>query len=135
MHLVADAVSGAGKVNAVLFGDRLDKAVVVSVFKACLERIVVDICDAFFRLDPWNTHGLKLKICHGSGRVLREGLVDFQADIAADGHIAAEQVFFDYLLCKSVAQDNLLLLFQFVTGGKRRLTGSHVNNLTRYIIH
>ena len=43
MNLMADAVAGTGKVNAVLFGHRLDKAVVVSVFKAGLQGVVVDI--------------------------------------------------------------------------------------------
>lgn len=49
---MADAVAGAGEVNAVLFGDGADKTVVVGVFKAGLKGIVVDIGDAFLGFDP-----------------------------------------------------------------------------------
>ncbi len=49
MYLMADAVAGTGKVNAVLFGDRLNKAVVVGVFKAGLQGVVVDIGDGLSR--------------------------------------------------------------------------------------
>ena len=43
MHLMADAVAGAGEPDAVLVGDGLDVPVIVGVFKAGLEGVVVDI--------------------------------------------------------------------------------------------
>ena len=78
MHLVADAVAGAGIPHADLFGDRADEAVVVGVHKAALERVVVDVSDGQFRLDAGNPHGLILEICHRAGGVLRQGLVNAQ---------------------------------------------------------
>ena len=71
MNLMADAVSGTGKVNAVFFGHRLNKAVVVGVFKAGLQGVVVDIGHGLLGFDTRNAHSLKLQISHRSGSVLR----------------------------------------------------------------
>ena len=43
MYLMADAVAGAGEAHAVFARHGLDKAVVVGVFKAALEGVVVYI--------------------------------------------------------------------------------------------
>ena len=43
MYLMADAVAGAGEIQAVLFAHRLDIPVIVGVFKAGLKCVVVDV--------------------------------------------------------------------------------------------
>ena len=43
MDLVADVVTRPGEVDAVLFGDGADKAVVVRIFKAGLKGVVIDV--------------------------------------------------------------------------------------------
>ena len=46
---------------------------------------MVDVSDGQFRLDAGNPHGLILEICHRTGGVLRQGLVNAQTDFAAGG--------------------------------------------------
>ena len=77
MYLMTDSVAGAGKVNAVLFGNRLYIAVVVRVFKARLERVVVYVSNRAFRAYALDTHCFEFKVRHGAGCVLRECLIDF----------------------------------------------------------
>ena len=71
MHLMADAVSGAGKINPVLFGNRLDIAMVIRVLKAGLQRIMVDVRHAPLGLYAVDPHCLKFEICHSSRSILR----------------------------------------------------------------
>ena len=92
MHLMADAVARAGKPDPVLFRHRLDVAVVVGVFKARLEGVVVDIGHGALRLYPVQTHGLKFQIGHSAGGVLGQGLVDPQGGLLTGDHAAAHQV-------------------------------------------
>ena len=68
---------------------RLDKAVVVGVFKAGLQGVVVDIGHGPLGFDTRNAHGLKLQISHRAGGVLRQGLVDSQSDFRSYGHLTA----------------------------------------------
>ena len=108
MHLMANTVSWAREPDAVLFGDALDKAVVIGVFKAGLQGIVVDISNAPLCFDTRNAHCLKFEIGHGTGRILCEGLIDFQADLAADCHLAAHNMVFNDLLRQS--QSHMIFL-------------------------
>ena len=78
MHLMADAVAGAGEPDAVLGGNGLDVPVIVGVLKAGLEGVVVDIGHGSLCFDPVNAHGLKFQIGHGAGGILRQGLVNAQ---------------------------------------------------------
>ena len=71
MHLVANAVAGAREVNAVLFGNRLNVAVVVGIFKARLQCVVVYISHAALGFNAVKPHGFKLKVCHCARSVLR----------------------------------------------------------------
>ncbi len=48
MHLMTDAVAGAGEVDAVFGGYGLEIPMVVGIFKAALQRVVVYISDAEF---------------------------------------------------------------------------------------
>ena len=109
MYLMADAVAGTGEVNAVLSGDSLQVTVIVAVFKAALQGVVVHIGNAQFGFDPGDTHGLKLQICHGAGGVLGQGLVDPQSNLAARSHIPGNQVIFDDFLRNGHAHISNLL--------------------------
>ena len=103
MNLVAYAVARTGIVYAVLFGHCPDKAVIVGIFKAGLQGVVVYVGDRALGLYPRHAHRLKFKIGHGAGGVLRKRLVYFKAYVGPGGHIALNKVsFYDFLRnCKS----------------------------------
>ena len=103
MHLMADAVAGAGEAHAVFARHGLDKAVVVGIFKAALEGVVVDIGHGKFGAHARNVHGFQGEVGHGAGGVLRERLVDAQADLRAGGHLAADEMGLDDLLRDGIA--------------------------------
>ena len=105
MHLMADAVAGAGEIHAVLCGDGLQIAVVIAVLKAALEGVVIDVGDAHFRFHSGNTHGLEFQIGHGAGGVLRQGLVDAQRHLAAGGHVPGDQMGRNDFLCDCLTHD------------------------------
>ena len=105
MHLMADAVAGAGEPDAVLGGNGLDVPVIVGVFKAGLEGVVVDIGHGALCSDPVNAHGLKFQIGHGAGGVLGQGLVDAQRHLAAGGHVSGHQMGCNDFLCNCLTHD------------------------------
>ena len=100
VHLMADAVAGAREPDAMLCGHGLQVAVVVRVFKAGLQRVVVDVGHAQLGLYARDAHRLELEIGHRAGRVLRERLVNAQGDLAAGGHVAVQQMCTDDFLCQ-----------------------------------
>ena len=102
-HLVADAVAWAGVMDADLFGDSAQVAVVVGVHEAILQGVVVDIGDGKLRLDARDADGLKLQIGHRAGGVLRECLVDAQPDFAAGPHLPLNKVGGDDFLSKCLS--------------------------------
>ena len=71
---------------------------VVGVFKAGLQSVVVYVSHGKLRPDARNSHGLELKISHGSGSVLSESLVYFQGDFTAHGHLSADEMLLYYFL-------------------------------------
>ena len=77
---------------------------VVRVFKAGLQGVVVNVCDRKLGLYALDSHGLEFKVCHGARGVLSESLIDSETYLAAYGHITAQQVAFYKLLCNSAAQ-------------------------------
>ena len=107
---MADAVARTGKIQAVFFAHALDIPVVVGVFKAGLQGIMVDIGHRTFGFYPGHTHGLEFQIRHRPGGVLGQRLVDFQPDFAARRHLAVQQVGLDELLCECVAHAEFLLI-------------------------
>ena len=92
LHLMADAVARLAQIDAVLAGDACDIAVVVRVFKAGLEGVVINVGHAAFGFDAFYIHGLKLQIGHGPGGILRERLVDADSDFAARLELARYQM-------------------------------------------
>ncbi len=93
MDLVANSVPGARQNDAELLRDAHQVPVIVSVFKADLNRVVVDVAHRQLRADPGNVHGFKLQISHGARGVLGEGLVDADADFPAGREVAVHQMF------------------------------------------
>ena len=75
---------------------------VVGVFKADLDGIVVDVADRNVGFHARNVHRLELEIGHRSGGVLRESLIDADSDFGIFGHIPFDEVrgkdFFGYVL-------------------------------------
>ena len=97
MYLMADTVAGTGKINAVLLCNAADKAVVICIFKAVLEGVVVDVCHAAFCTYTRNAHCLKFQICHCTGCVLCQGLVDPDSDFGTLYHFTFHQMCFQDL--------------------------------------
>ena len=83
MYLMANTIARTREINAVLFCDRTDKAVVVGIFKTGLQGVVVNISDRALCAYAVNTHCLKFKVSHGAGCILCQRLIDFQTDFAA----------------------------------------------------
>ena len=95
---MADAVSRPGKVDAVFFGNRLDELMVVRIFAARLQHIMIDIGERFFRLDPGNPHGFKLQVGHCARGILRQRIIDADGNFFARRHIPGFQVLLQYLI-------------------------------------
>ena len=87
MDLVANAVAGTGEPDTVLCGNSLQIPVVVCIFKATLQGVVVYIGNTQFSLNLGNTHGFKFQICHCTGGILCQCLVDPQSYLTAGSHI------------------------------------------------
>ena len=60
MDLVTDAVAGSGKIYAILCGYRLQIPVVIGIFKAGLEGIMVHIGNTQLGFHPVNARRLQL---------------------------------------------------------------------------
>ena len=95
MHLMADAVARFGEIDTVFFGNGLDIFVVIGVFKACLQCVVVNICNRFFCFNSGNANGFKLQISHSTCGILCQGLVNFDGDFLAGNHFSADQMRFN----------------------------------------
>ena len=78
---------------------------VIGIFKARLQCIVVYISHAALGFNAVKPHGFKFKIRHGARSVLRQCLVDFKRNLAAHGHIARKHMRFNNFLCNSVAHN------------------------------
>ncbi len=95
MHLMANTVAGLGKINTMFSGYGLYVFMVISVLKACLKGIVVDICNGFFCFNARNADSFKLQIRHCTGGILRQRLVYFDGYFLSGGHFSADQMAFD----------------------------------------
>ena len=92
VYLMTDAVAGLGIVDAVLLCDGTDIFVVIRVFEAGLQGIMVNVRDRTLGLDLIDAHRLKLEISHRTGRILRQRLVDLEADFLPHDHLAVYQM-------------------------------------------
>ena len=83
-----------------LFGHGGNVLVIVGVFKAGLQGVMVDIGHAAFRFHPVNAHGFQLQVGHRTRGILRQGLIDSDRNFRARHQLALEQVFFQNFLCQ-----------------------------------
>ena len=95
MHLMTDAVAGLGEINPMLACHCLDIFMVICVFKACLQGVVVDVSNRFLCFDTGNPNGFKLQIRHGACGVLCQCLVDFDGDFLPCHHFTGYQMVFN----------------------------------------
>ena len=63
---------------------------VVGIFKAGLQGVVIDIGYGQFRLDPRYSHSLKLQIGHGSRGILRKSLIYAESHLLSRLHLSAD---------------------------------------------
>ena len=113
VYLVADTVSGTREPDAVLLCDASDKAVIVGILKAGLERVMIDVSDRALRLYAVNAHSLKLEICHSAGCVLRKSLVYAQTYLGSLDHFSVNDMIFDYFFgqCESHLTSSCKIVF------------------------
>jgi hypothetical protein len=81
MHLMANAVSRSGKDRADLRGDGLQVRVVVCVFIPDLHGIVIDVTDRKIVLHMIDAQRLEFQVHHRSCGVLRQCLVNTNANV------------------------------------------------------
>ena len=99
MYLMADAVAGAGVFQPVTARNALQIAVVIGIFKAALQRVVVNVRNGKFGFYPINAHGFKLQIRHRSGRVLCQRLIDADGNFFSGLHGSLNKVIPNQFLC------------------------------------
>ena len=118
MDLMANPIAGTREANAVFFRYRLDITVIVGVFKARLQGVVVDVGDGKLCFDALCAHCLKLQIRHRAGGVLCQCLIDAKPDFRAGLHLPRDKVGSDDFLCECVSHVhsflnmNLWIVFQ-----------------------
>ena len=92
LYLMADTVAGLRAVNAMLFRHRLDVIVVIRIFKASLQRVMVNVRHGLLCLDALDAHRLELQVRHRAGGILRQRLVNADGDFRTGNQFTAEQV-------------------------------------------
>jgi hypothetical protein len=75
VNLVTDAISRTRKDHPVLGGKGLEKPVVITVCRACLEGVVIHVTDRSPGAHTGHSKGLKLQARYGACGVLRKGLI------------------------------------------------------------
>ena len=80
VDLVTDSVTRAGEDHTLCRRYRLKIAMIVGVFKADLNSIMINIAEGQFVLNSLQAHRFKLKIGHRPGCVLGKRLVDGYSD-------------------------------------------------------
>jgi hypothetical protein len=75
VQVVADAVPGAGVVDAIFGGEALQEAVVVRVLEVELYDVVVNVLDREIHLDAVHAHPLELQAGHRARGVLKQCLI------------------------------------------------------------
>ena len=78
---MTDAISRPGKIDAILLRDGLQVGVVVCIFEAYLDGIMIDIAYGKLSRNLFKPHGLELEIGHGPCCILGKGLIYLYADL------------------------------------------------------
>jgi hypothetical protein len=100
VNLMADSIPGAGEDNSITGSNRLKVTMVVRILKSRLEHIVIDVGDRELCLYTVKSKGFKLKVGHGSGGILCQGLIDTDCDFLSGNHFSGNQVIFKDFLCQ-----------------------------------
>ena len=64
----------------------LDVPVVVRILETGLQRVVIDIGHGPLRPNLIHAHGFEFQICHGSGGILGQRLIDSKTDLLSRFH-------------------------------------------------
>ena len=89
---MADAIAWLAKIDAVLFGKRLEKPVIVAILKTSLEDVMVNIDGGVLHFDSRYSHCFKLEAGHGAGRILHEHAVYLKAYFLTWFHLAVNNM-------------------------------------------
>ena len=92
VDMVRNAVAGTGIDDAEFRRARLQETVVVGVAGIGLDDVMVHVTHRAIDLDARQSHGFEFEIGHGPGGVLRQRLVDAQADLFAGIEFALDQM-------------------------------------------
>jgi hypothetical protein len=89
---VADAVAGAAVPDAEALAGAPQELVIVGVLVILLDQVVVDILRRELGSGALQADGLELEHDQRPGRVLGEGLIDPERDLASGGRLTLDQV-------------------------------------------
>src|ERR671913_29143 len=92
VQVVADAVPGAGVVDAIFGGEALQEAVVVRVLEVELYDVVVNVLDREIHLDAVHAHPLELQTGHRARGVLEKCLIYPQPHLLAGVELPFDHV-------------------------------------------
>jgi hypothetical protein len=99
VNLVTDAVPGPGIIYAVTGIHGLKVLVVIGIFEAHLQRIVVHVGYGNLRPHPRYPHGFELQIGHGTRGILCQRLIDTDSYLISRFHFPFNQVILQNLVC------------------------------------
>jgi hypothetical protein len=116
MDGMADTVSGAAVPDPKLLTGAAQKEVIIGILKIGLQQVVIDILGRKLRPDTRQLHGLELQHHQRSCGILRERLVDREADLRAHFHPALDEMAGDQFLRKVLAHHLPLLPFSRSAG-------------------
>jgi len=133
---MANAIARPREKDPVLGRYALQIAMIVRVAKVGLQHVVVDVAHREFRAHAGQIHGLELQIGHGSRGVLRQSLVDAQADLLARHHRVRGEVRSDDLLREVAAHECSFCRLRWESKAPRRCArgraaGSWQRNYTK----
>jgi hypothetical protein len=105
MDLVRYAVACPAKMDAVSCRGRPEKPVIVGILEIRVQDIVVHVLDRQFYFNGGKPQCFEFEHGEGTGRVLKQGMVDCDADLLARHEFALDEMITEYLLNKVSFQD------------------------------
>ncbi len=92
MDRMADTVAGTAEPDSETPAGGLKEEMIVRILVVFLNEVVIDVLGGEFGFDPVDAHRLQFKHDHGAGGILRQGLVDVDADLRARRHRAGYEM-------------------------------------------
>ena len=86
MYLVANTVARTRIGETEVFSGTLNEQVVIKVFRATLQHVVVDVSHRTFGFNTVDAHCFQFEVRHGTGGVLGQGLINTNTDFIACLH-------------------------------------------------